>query len=197
MIEAVSSYFKKHRTWQKKDIEWTKLEIYIQQLWLDFLYNFWLCLETIQNQKLTNLVKDNMITKTNPVVYFEIPVNDINRAIKFYTKVFNFDFDKDNIDNNEMALFPFSDENSGISGALAKGEIYKPTKDGVVIYFKSDNIDETLKLVTSNGGQILYSKTDNGLGFVAEFQDTEGNRIALYQSIHWWQKKSTNNSGFD
>ena len=125
-----------------------------------------------------------MKTKTNPVVYFEIPVNDINRAIKFYTKVFNFDFDKDNIDNNEMALFPFSDENSGISGALAKGEIYKPTKDGVVIYFKSDNIDETLKLVTSNGGQILYSKTDNGLGFVAEFQDTEGNRIALYQSIH-------------
>lgn len=35
-----------------------------------------------------------------------------------------------------MALFPFSDEKSGISGALAKGEIYKPTKNGVVIDFK-------------------------------------------------------------
>lgn len=123
-----------------------------------------------------------MIKKTNPVVYFEIPVNDIDRAIKFYKTVFRFDLDKENIDNNEMALFPFIDENSGISGALAKGEIYKPTKDGVLIYFRTKNIDETLELAISNGGQILYPKTDNGIGLVAEFEDTEGNRIALYQS---------------
>jgi hypothetical protein len=89
---------------------------------------------------------------------------------------------KEIIDKNEMALFPFVDENSGISGALAKGEIYKPTKDGVVIYFKTENIEQTLQLATSNGGQILYPKTDNGIGLVAEFEDTEGNRIALYQS---------------
>jgi len=123
-----------------------------------------------------------MVKKSNPVVYFEIPVNDMNRAIKFYTTVFNFDLDKEIIDKNEMALFPFVDENSGISGALAKGEIYKPTKDGVVIYFKTENIEQTLQLATSNGGQILYPKTDNGIGLVAEFEDTEGNRIALYQS---------------
>ncbi|WP_139363513.1 VOC family protein [Flavobacterium sp. LM5] len=126
--------------------------------------------------------KNIMTKKSNPVVYFEIPVTDINRAIKFYNTVFHFDFDKENIDNNEMALFPFSDENSGISGALAKGEIYKPTKDGVVIYFKTENIDETIEMAISNGGQILYPKTDNGIGLVAEFEDTEGNRIALYQT---------------
>jgi hypothetical protein len=51
-----------------------------------------------------------------------------------------------------------------------------------VIYFKTENIEETLKLATLNGGQILYPKTDNGMGLVAEFEDTEGNRIALYQS---------------
>ncbi|MCZ8298503.1 VOC family protein [Flavobacterium sp.] len=123
-----------------------------------------------------------MMKKSNPVVYFEIPVNDIDRAIDFYTKVFNFDFEKETIDNNEMALFPFSDENSGISGALAKGEIYKPTKDGVVVYFKVENIEETLRLANSRGGKTLYPKTDNGIGIVAEFEDTEGNRIALYQS---------------
>lgn len=126
--------------------------------------------------------KDIIVKKSNPVIYFEIPVNDIDRAIKFYRNVFKFDFNKEIIDKNEMALFPFADENSGITGALAKGEIYKPTKDGVVIYFKTENIDETLKLASSNGGQILYSKTDNGIGLVAEFEDTEGNRIALYQS---------------
>ena len=126
--------------------------------------------------------KNLMTKKSNPVVYFEIPVTDIERAIKFYNAVFHFDFDKETIDNNEMALFPFAVENSGISGALAKGEIYKPTKDGVLIYFNTENIDETLKLATSNGGKILYPKTYNGIGLVAEFEDTEGNRIALYQT---------------
>jgi predicted enzyme related to lactoylglutathione lyase len=125
--------------------------------------------------------KDTMVRKSNPAVYFEIPVNDIDRAITFYKNVFNFDFDKEVIDKNEMALFPFDEENSGISGALAKGEIYKPTNDGIVIYFGTENIDETLTLATSNGAQILYPKTDNGIGLVAEFEDTEGNRIALYQ----------------
>lgn len=122
-----------------------------------------------------------MPSRYNPVVYFEIPVADMDRAIWFYKSVFHFDFLKENIDNTEMALFPFMNENSGISGALAKGEIYKPTKDGVVIYFKTENIDETLKLAASHGGQILYPKTDNGIGLVGEFEDTEGNRIALYQ----------------
>ncbi len=125
-----------------------------------------------------------MTKEHNPVVYFEIPVTDIDRAMNFYTSVFGFTFEREVIDKNEMALFPFVEESLGISGALAKGEIYKPTKDGVVIYFKTENIDKTLKLVTENGAQILYPKTSNGdLGDVAEFEDSEGNRIALYQSI--------------
>ena len=126
--------------------------------------------------------KDSIQKKSNPVVYFEIPVIDIDRATRFYSNVFNFKFDHQIIDNNKMALFPFAEENSGISGALAKGEIYKPTVNGVLIYFNSANIDETLKLAITHGGQTLYPKTDNSNGFIAEFEDTEGNRIALYQS---------------
>ena len=120
----------------------------------------------------------------NPVVYFEIPATDIDRAIKFYHDVFGFQFDKEIIDRNEMALFPFRDESSGISGALAKGEIYKPTQDGVLIYFNTNSIDETLKRARENGAEILYPKTSNGdLGFVAEFEDSEGNRIALHEPL--------------
>jgi predicted enzyme related to lactoylglutathione lyase len=134
------------------------------------------------NKSTQQVNKDIIQKKSNPVVYFEIPVIDIDRATKFYSTVFNFKFDTTIIDNNKMALFPFTEEKSGISGALAKGEIYKPTKDGVLIYFNTANIDETLRLANVNGGQILYPKTDNGIGLVAEFEDTEGNRIALYQS---------------
>ena len=135
-----------------------------------------------KNKSTQQVNKDIIQKKSNPVVYFEVPVIDIDRATKFYSTVFNFKFDTTIIDNNKMALFPFTEEKSGISGALAMGEIYKPTKDGVLIYFNTVNIDETLRLANANGGQILYPKTDNGIGLVAEFEDTEGNRIALYQS---------------
>jgi predicted enzyme related to lactoylglutathione lyase len=134
------------------------------------------------NKSTQQVNKDTIQKKSNPVVYFEIPVIDMERATRFYSTVFNFKFDTTIIDKNEMALFPFTEEKSGISGALAKGEIYKPTKDGVLIYFNTANMDETLRLANANGGQIIYPKTDNGIGLVAEFEDTEGNRIALYQS---------------
>ncbi|MGE6395992.1 VOC family protein [Chryseobacterium scophthalmum] len=121
----------------------------------------------------------------NPVVYFEIPVTNIERAEKFYMNVFNFKFEKEIIDDYEMMLFPFEETQSGISGALAKGDVYKPTKDGVIIYFKTKNIDSVLKKVLENKGKILYPKTINEKhGFaVAEFEDSEGNRIALHETI--------------
>ncbi|PWN70719.1 VOC family protein [Chryseobacterium phosphatilyticum] len=123
--------------------------------------------------------------KTNPVVYFEIPVTDLKRAEKFYTAVFNFSFEKEIIDTYEMALFPFEEKSSGITGALAKGDVYKPTKEGIIIYFKTESIDSTLHKVNQQGGKILYpKKTDEKHGFaVAEFEDSEGNRIALHQTL--------------
>jgi predicted enzyme related to lactoylglutathione lyase len=123
-----------------------------------------------------------MISSSNPVVYFEIPVLDKDRAVEFYTRVFHCEFQKAIIDNNEMAIFPFDAKYAGITGALAKGAIYIPTSAGVVIYFATDNIRQTLRLAVDNGGKLLYPETDNGIGLVAEFEDTEGNRIALYQA---------------
>ncbi|WP_286920011.1 VOC family protein [Flavobacterium sp. UBA4197] len=125
-----------------------------------------------------------MNTPHNPVVYFEIPVTDIDRAITFYQTVFAFEFEKDIIDGNEMAFFPIKENGSGISGGLAKGEIYKPTTDGCLLYFRTADITETLALAVQNGGKILFPKTSNGeWGFVAEFEDSEGNRIALRQFV--------------
>jgi predicted enzyme related to lactoylglutathione lyase len=124
------------------------------------------------------------MSHTNPVVYFEIPANDLARAQKFYSAVFNFVFEKEVIDNYEMALFPFKEAGSGITGALAKGDVYQPSKNGVIIYFKTENIDRTLELAVENGGKVLYPKTINEKygSTVAEFEDSEGNRIALQQS---------------
>jgi predicted enzyme related to lactoylglutathione lyase len=120
----------------------------------------------------------------NPVTYFEIPVLDLDRAIAFYSSIFNFSFKKEVIDHYEMALFPFSDSSNGITGALVKGDVYKPTKEGVIIYFHTESIESTLELVQKYPAKVLYPKTSVGSnGFVAEFEDSEGNRIALHEPL--------------
>ncbi|MCL1666807.1 VOC family protein [Elizabethkingia ursingii] len=127
------------------------------------------------------------MSKTNPVIYFEIPVNDLQRAEKFYSAIFDFTFEKEIMDNYEMSFFPFEETKSGITGALVKGDVYKPTQNGVILYFKTEDIENTLKKVQEYAGRVLYPKTLNEkYGFaVAEFEDSEGNRIALHQDIHF------------
>ena len=124
------------------------------------------------------------MVKQNPVVYFEIPVLDVERAMSFYSKVFDMQFTKTVIDGYEMALFPRDEAKFGAAGALAKGDVYKPSKEGVFVYFGVESIDKTLELAIQNGSQVLYPKTSNGeSGFVAEFEDSEGNRIALHEAF--------------
>ena len=118
---------------------------------------------------------------SNPVISFEIPVLNLQRAMDFYTAVFGYVFEREDVDGNEMAWFPLAENAPGISGALAKGETYKPSQSGAVIYFSTDDIDDTLAKVRENGGKTLYPRTSIGeLGVVAEFEDSEGNRIALH-----------------
>lgn len=119
---------------------------------------------------------------TNPVFHFEIPVRDMGRAVAFYEAVFGYRLRRENVDGYEMAFFPRTDGAPGASGALAKGDVYKPTKDGAIIYFDVPDIDAILKRAQARGAKVLLPKKDIGdAGFVAEFEDSEGNRIALSQ----------------
>jgi len=120
----------------------------------------------------------------NPGSYFEIPVADLDRAMAFYTAVFGYEFTRETIHGNEMALFPLDPTADGIGGALSKGEVYVPSKTGTLIYLNVASIDETLARIQEQGSEILFPKTKAGeYGFVAEFEDSEGNRIALFQSL--------------
>ena len=121
--------------------------------------------------------------RTNPVGYFEIAVINLERAILFYTAVFGFKLERQTIDGYEMALFPQNHDAPGASGALAKGDVYVPSKTGAIVYFSVDDIDAVLKRAEAEGGSVLYPKKAIGqAGFVAEIQDSEGNRIALHSN---------------
>ncbi|MGP1397622.1 MAG: VOC family protein [Inquilinaceae bacterium] len=120
----------------------------------------------------------------NPISYIEIPVSDLNRAMAFYSAVFGFELERATIDGYEMALFPHAEGRPGASGALVKGDVYEPSKAGAIVYFSVADIDKALALATEHGAQVLYPKKDIGdQGFVAEIEDSEGNRIAVHQSI--------------
>lgn len=120
---------------------------------------------------------------SNPVLHFEIPVTDMGRAVAFYEDVFSVELTRQRVDGYHMAFFPRNGERAGASGALALGDVYRPSKEGTIVYFDVLDIDATLARATARGAEVLYEKKDIGeAGFVAEFEDSEGNRIALSQA---------------
>ncbi len=117
----------------------------------------------------------------HPIRYVEIPVTDMERAMAFYADVFGLDFTRETVDGYDMALFPFAEGAPGATGALAKGDVYKPSKDGAIVYFSVKDVDAALDRAKARGAAVLYPKKAIGEnGFVAEIEDSEGNRIALH-----------------
>ncbi|MFM4997418.1 VOC family protein [Aeromonas sanarellii] len=118
----------------------------------------------------------------NIAIHFEIPVQEMARAIRFYEAVFDLALEPVEIDGNEMALFPLHEGQEGSSGALATGESYVPSLDGTRIYLQVTDIERTLGRALQLGGECLYPVTRVSEQIrVAEFRDCEGNRIALQE----------------
>lgn len=117
---------------------------------------------------------------SNPVSWFEIPVTDMPRAKAFYEHVLNVKLQPFNLGPLEMAIFPMRAGTPGATGALMKGEAFRPSQQGVQIYFTTPDVDGTLERVQKLAGRIVLPKTRIGpLGFIASFEDSEGNRIGL------------------
>lgn len=120
----------------------------------------------------------------NPVCYFEIPVADLDRAMAFYSAVFGLPLVRAALDGNQMALFPIESDKPGVGGALACGDSYVPGRQGARIYFRTASIVNSLDRAIAAGGRELYPETVvPGLGWVAEFEDSEGNCIALFTPL--------------
>jgi len=121
--------------------------------------------------------------KTHIANWFEIPVKNLDRAIKFFEKVFDVRLSPEEMGGMKMALFPFTQDAPGAAGSLIKGESYEPSHAGTVVYFTVEDILEALRRINANGGKTLMPKTAIGqYGFIAQYEDTEGNRLALHST---------------
>ncbi len=121
----------------------------------------------------------------NPVGWFEIPVSDFNRAKSFYSAVFGYEFETQDMGSTKMAIFPMTSEKDGTSGALVfNEEFYKPSMDGTLIYFTafSGDLQNELDKVEPAGGKVLMPKKQisEDHGYMGLFLDSEGNRVALH-----------------
>ena len=123
--------------------------------------------------------------EANMVGWFEIPVNDMVRAQKFYEQVFDIQIHIVDMGETTMGWFPFPKDPQarGAGGSLIQNsDHYKPADNGVLIYFSSKEITPELGRIKEAGGTVLQEKTliSDDIGYMALFLDSEGNRIALH-----------------
>ena len=120
----------------------------------------------------------------NMVGWFEIPVLDMDRAKGFYEAVFQIEIQVQDFGGTKMGWFPWQEGKEGASGSLIlQPDWYIPNrKEGVLIYFSSEDVQNELDRVEAAGGRILKPKTkiSDEIGFMGLFHDSEDNRIALH-----------------
>lgn len=116
----------------------------------------------------------------NPVGWFEIYVDNIERAKTFYESVFATSLEKLNSDI-EMWAFPMSMNGFGATGSLVHMPGFSPGRNSVIIYFSCADCAHEEQRIIQYGGRIEKSKFSIGqYGFITLGYDTEGNMIGLH-----------------
>jgi predicted enzyme related to lactoylglutathione lyase len=129
------------------------------------------------------------MTQSNPVVWFEIYVNDMTRARAFYEAVLGVKLEKlpdPGPGVAEMVTFPMTKDATGATGALARMEKGGPPNgNGVIVYFSCEDCATESKRALASGGKVMKDKFSIGqYGFISLVNDTEGNVIGLH-SMKW------------
>jgi uncharacterized protein len=122
----------------------------------------------------------------NPVTWFEIYVNDMQRAKTFYEKTLGAKLarlETPASDVMEMWSFPAARDSYGATGALVqmRGDGPAGGRAGTLVYFECDDCAVEAGRVRDNGGTIMKEKFAIGPhGFIALATDTEGNEFGLH-----------------
>ncbi|HBD07370.1 MAG TPA: lactoylglutathione lyase [Syntrophobacteraceae bacterium] len=121
--------------------------------------------------------------KNNPVAWFEIYVQDMDRAKRFYESVFQVALQKlaAPFPGVELWAFPTDMSNYGASGALVKMDGFSSGGNTTLVYFHCDDCAIEESRVESSGGQVERAKMSIGeYGYISLVFDTEGNMIGLH-----------------
>ena len=115
------------------------------------------------------------------VAFFEIPAANFERAVTFYESILNCKLSVMDYPTEKMAFFP--KESGKCPGAISFAPDFNPSKDGTLISFSVENMEETISCIEKNGGKLITPKTKieaGGTDYFSVFIDVEGNRVGLY-----------------
>lgn len=122
--------------------------------------------------------------KCRESVWFEIYVNDIERATKFYESVLDTKLEElgDPTDQDlKMMSFPSDMGTYGSGGALAQMKGMEAGKNSTIIYFGCDDCAVEESRVEAAGGKVMKPKMSIGEhGFISLCVDIEGNVFGLH-----------------
>jgi hypothetical protein len=119
----------------------------------------------------------------NPIVWFEIYVQDMERAKKFYESVLGLSLTRleSPIPGMEIWSFPMLENAPGATGALVRMEGKPSGGNSTLVYFSCADCSVEANRAVASGGQIFREKFPIGqYGFIALVIDTEGNMIGLH-----------------
>jgi len=116
----------------------------------------------------------------NRPTHFEIPAENVERAIAFYSAVFGWKFQKWDGPMPYWLITTGPDGEPGINGGLLKKE--HPNQPVVNTSMVAD-IDKTLADVAAHGGtQAVPKMAIPGMGWLAYCLDTEGLMFGIMQA---------------
>jgi len=118
---------------------------------------------------------------SNRIVWVDIPVLDLERAIAFYSAVLGSPVTKEGGPGFVFGLLPHS--GSDVGGCLySPGADNSPSQVGPLIYLNAEGrLAQAVQAVAVQGGQVLQPVHQIGPhGFRAIVLDSEGNRVALH-----------------
>jgi predicted enzyme related to lactoylglutathione lyase len=119
------------------------------------------------------------------VVHFHIPVDDMERAKEFYTKIFDWNIQETGHSGYNLVETVEVDEvENPIEPGAINGALYvrESPEEYPEITIEVSSIEDYLKKIEESGGEVVTQKTPvKDYGFYAEFRDTEGNVVGLWQ----------------
>jgi predicted enzyme related to lactoylglutathione lyase len=122
-----------------------------------------------------------MAPSRNVVGWFEIYVQDLDRARAFYEATFAVRLQEIPGPGIRMLAFPAAPGAAGSPGALVRFEGKPPGDGGTVVYFSCEDCAVEAGRAAGLGGRVLKPKFPIGAhGFVALVHDSEGNLIGLH-----------------
>jgi predicted enzyme related to lactoylglutathione lyase len=125
-----------------------------------------------------------MDPQANALNWFEIPVDEIERAQDFYEGIFDMEMAPlQEMQGMKMVGFPIDMASGKIGGALVESDFHIPSDEGAIIYLNANpDIQTIIDRVEDLGGEVVMPRTQitPEIGFMAFFIDSEGNRVGLH-----------------